>query len=468
MTPPAQSEIAAASTSSSRRPARRAAPAGRRIAARPDRLDSRNRRRSRPLAQRHGHQLHPATAGRRGQLQLSPERTRPHPGRRHHLCRARRAPDRNRRIPGPGPHGPPRPLHHHGRRRVGRRHRLPFRPAGRRSQRSFAAHSDRPQRRRSRTPFRSGPSPWNAAQITVLHADSPLVPRFELWADADTASETFRSAPKRRRRTLRSAKPRMAADPRRNPALRHRHPRPRTAPGDRHKPAPCTSPKAATSARRSSSASAPAAMSIAPSARSASTANYPPPAHPSKLTASRSASSPPSLRFRCPPQTAQPCSSALATSAARPSTEALPFSTPAESPSPCRFPFPPPHHRPRSLHLNLLKECNHARAKQTLRCHRSPQVHHGRRTAPRRRSFPGKRRARIRPRRNPSRSRTTPEPPTAAAAASEARIGARTAASPYRGRERSGPPRLRDDRRPARHRDSLRQPRHGSSTRDEL
>jgi folate-binding protein YgfZ len=28
--------------------------------------------------------------------------------------------------------------------------------------------------------------PWNAAQISVLHTDSPLIPRFELWADADT------------------------------------------------------------------------------------------------------------------------------------------------------------------------------------------------------------------------------------------------------------------------------------------
>ena len=31
--------------------------------------------------------------------------------------------------------------------------------------------------------------PWNAAQIRVLHADSPLIPRFELWADADTTSK---------------------------------------------------------------------------------------------------------------------------------------------------------------------------------------------------------------------------------------------------------------------------------------
>src|SRR5258705_3243359 len=31
--------------------------------------------------------------------------------------------------------------------------------------------------------------PWNAAQIDVLHTESPLIPRFELWADANTASK---------------------------------------------------------------------------------------------------------------------------------------------------------------------------------------------------------------------------------------------------------------------------------------
>ena len=30
---------------------------------------------------------------------------------------------------------------------------------------------------------------WDAAQITVLHIESPLIPRFELWADADTTSK---------------------------------------------------------------------------------------------------------------------------------------------------------------------------------------------------------------------------------------------------------------------------------------
>jgi aminomethyltransferase len=31
--------------------------------------------------------------------------------------------------------------------------------------------------------------PWNAAQVSVLHTDSPLIPRFELWADADTTTK---------------------------------------------------------------------------------------------------------------------------------------------------------------------------------------------------------------------------------------------------------------------------------------
>ena len=33
--------------------------------------------------------------------------------------------------------------------------------------------------------------PWNAAQISVFHTESPLVPRFELWADADTTPKLF-------------------------------------------------------------------------------------------------------------------------------------------------------------------------------------------------------------------------------------------------------------------------------------
>ena len=32
-------------------------------------------------------------------------------------------------------------------------------------------------------------TPWNATPISVLHTESPLIPRFELWADANTASK---------------------------------------------------------------------------------------------------------------------------------------------------------------------------------------------------------------------------------------------------------------------------------------
>jgi folate-binding protein YgfZ len=33
--------------------------------------------------------------------------------------------------------------------------------------------------------------PWNAVQISVLHTESPLIPRFELWADANTTQKLF-------------------------------------------------------------------------------------------------------------------------------------------------------------------------------------------------------------------------------------------------------------------------------------
>lgn len=34
---------------------------------------------------------------------------------------------------------------------------------------------------------------WNAAQISIVHAYSPLVPRFELWTDPDTAPKFFQA-----------------------------------------------------------------------------------------------------------------------------------------------------------------------------------------------------------------------------------------------------------------------------------
>jgi aminomethyltransferase len=33
--------------------------------------------------------------------------------------------------------------------------------------------------------------PWNSAEISAIHTYSPLVPRFELWADANTATKLF-------------------------------------------------------------------------------------------------------------------------------------------------------------------------------------------------------------------------------------------------------------------------------------
>jgi folate-binding protein YgfZ len=35
--------------------------------------------------------------------------------------------------------------------------------------------------------------PWNDAQIDILHLDSPLIPRFELWADANAASKLLQA-----------------------------------------------------------------------------------------------------------------------------------------------------------------------------------------------------------------------------------------------------------------------------------
>ena len=40
-------------------------------------------------------------------------------------------------------------------------------------------------------PLKEQSASWNAAQITVIHSYSPLVPRFELWADPNTASRLF-------------------------------------------------------------------------------------------------------------------------------------------------------------------------------------------------------------------------------------------------------------------------------------
>jgi len=39
--------------------------------------------------------------------------------------------------------------------------------------------------------FQKRSIPWNGTQISVIHAYSPLVPRFELWADPNTAAKLF-------------------------------------------------------------------------------------------------------------------------------------------------------------------------------------------------------------------------------------------------------------------------------------
>ncbi len=39
--------------------------------------------------------------------------------------------------------------------------------------------------------FQRRSMPWNSAEISVIHTYSPLVPRFELWADANTATKLF-------------------------------------------------------------------------------------------------------------------------------------------------------------------------------------------------------------------------------------------------------------------------------------
>jgi folate-binding protein YgfZ len=40
----------------------------------------------------------------------------------------------------------------------------------------------------SLAPLNRKASPWDAAEVTLIHAHSPLVPRFELWADPTTAA----------------------------------------------------------------------------------------------------------------------------------------------------------------------------------------------------------------------------------------------------------------------------------------
>ncbi len=127
--------------------------------------------------------------------------------------------------------------------------------------------------------------PWNGAQISVLHTDSPLIPRFELWADANTTrlskTPVLRSARRKASNGCGSSREHRSMAPISATASCRRRP-------DRL--APCTSPKDATWARRLWSVSALVATCIARLARYGSTANYPPREHPWRRTASRSAS----------------------------------------------------------------------------------------------------------------------------------------------------------------------------------
>ena len=136
--------------------------------------------------------------------------------------------------------------------------------------------------------LKCGPCHGTPAQISVSHMHSPLVPRFELWADHETTSKLLdalqiagaHSAKPKAWNGCGSLKERLSTPPTSATASSPRRP---------DRPAPCTSPKAATSARRSSSASVRAAMSTAHSAHFASTEISPLPAPRWRPTANRSA-----------------------------------------------------------------------------------------------------------------------------------------------------------------------------------
>ena len=61
--------------------------------------------------------------------------------------------------------------------------------------------------------LRCGPCPWNPVQIRASHMHSPLVPRFELWADHETTSKLLNALQIAGASTLRSQGPGMAANP---------------------------------------------------------------------------------------------------------------------------------------------------------------------------------------------------------------------------------------------------------------
>ena len=241
------------------------------------RLDPRHRLRPRPLAQRHGHQLHPGARPRRRQLQLPPQRPGPHPGRPHRL-RCSTTPSCSK------------PAATQIAALIALLDRFIIMDDVELADISDSAHglliagpdAPRTARKSVGTPCshdsRAAPSTaepradWNrGAPVDLIHAYSPLVPRFELWADAETIAHISPKLSARRRSSSRAealealrileGTPRYGTDIRDTTTSRRRPTR----------PAPSTSPKAATSARRSSSASAPAARSTAPSPASSST-----------------------------------------------------------------------------------------------------------------------------------------------------------------------------------------------------
>ncbi len=250
--------------------------------------------------------LHP----RQRQLQLHPQRPGPHPGRRQHLRPARSLSclETESRPSRPQPHRPPRPLHHHGRRRTRRHLRPPHRPPPRRPPRPHTPPATRHTRIGTTSSYPNGirtlerqpksPSSTPTARSFPVRAlgrprhhrraDHQLSPPPAQFPATPEALEWLR---------ILEGTPRYGTDIRTETKNSPRRP-PIGA-----KPAPSTSTKAATSARRSSSASAPAATSTAPSPPSASKATLPPPAPTSKPNPNKLANSPASPASHSPAAT---------------------------------------------------------------------------------------------------------------------------------------------------------------------
>ena len=199
-------------------------------------------------------------------------------------------------------------IHRHYRHAVG--------PAGRGPAGCFPPRADRSFRpnlpRSSRADHHPGPPTMSPSSMRTallcLDSNSGLTLR--------PPSKLSGSSSERRRSTLRSREPRslrlFEGTPLYGTDIRDRELRRKP-----HKPALSTLQRAATSGRRSSSASGRAAMYTEHSVRSVSKEIYPPQALTSKQTANRSASSPASQRFRSRETTAQSRSLVSATSAAR-------------------------------------------------------------------------------------------------------------------------------------------------------